>query len=302
MFHVNVIIYSKGRVDILKKTVLSIILVLILCSQALAETSVWKVQKGGSVMYLGGTFHLLRQSEYPLPVEFEKAYRASNVLVFETNIGKLKDPVTQQKLMEKAMYNNGATIENYLTNSTYKRLAEYCAASGLPLENLKQFKPAMIALTLTFVELAKLGVSPEGADMFFYQKALQDKKAMNKLESVDKQIQFITAMGEGYEDAFITYSLKDLNVIKQKYEEMVNAWKTGNDKQTEALILNELRKKMPIIYKELLLDRNNLWLPKIEAYGKTPQKEFILVGVGHLVGPDGIVTTLRSKGYKVEKL
>jgi uncharacterized protein YbaP (TraB family) len=40
----------------------------------------------------------------------------------------------------------------------------------------------------------------------------------------------------------------------------------------------------------------------IDAYQKTLEKEFILVGAGHLVGPDGIVKALRKKGYKVEKL
>jgi len=59
---------------------------------------------------------------------------------------------------------------------------------------------------------------------------------------------------------------------------------------------------MPKIYKELLVDRSNNWLPMIDAYHKTPEKEFILVGVGHLVGADGIIEALRKKGYKIEKL
>lgn len=286
----------------MKFFLLSIALVLMICTQVVAETSVWKVQKGDSVMYLGGTFHLLRQSDYPLPAEFEKAYRASDVLVFETDIGKLNDPVIQQKLMAKAMYADGTTIENYLTESTYKRLAEYCASSGLPLETLRQFKPAMLAITMTFVELTKLGVSPEGADMFFYQKGIQDKKTIAKLETIDQQIEFITSMGKGYEDTFMVYSLQDLDSIKQQYEEMVSVWKKGDEKKIESLIVGELRKKMPIIYKELLLDRNKFWLPMIEDYGKTPQQEFILVGVAHMVGKDGIVEALRQKGYKVEKL
>ena len=286
----------------MKKIILSITLLLLLGSQALAETSVWKAQKGGSILYLGGTFHLLRPSDYPLPVEYEQAYRDSDLLVFETDIGKLKAPETQQKFMQKASYRSGTTIEDYLTGDTYKNLAAYCAANGLSLDKLRQFRPSMIALTLTLVELGKLGVSPDGVDAFFYQRSLRDKKATAKLETVDEQIRFVTNMGEGYEDAYITYSLKDLSAIKQKYEEMVTAWKTGDEVQIEALIIDDTKKKMPVVYKELLLDRNNTWLPMIEAYAKTPQKEFILVGVGHLVGPDGIVEALRGKGYTVEKL
>jgi hypothetical protein len=36
----------------MKKILLTITLVLILCTQALAESSVWKVQKGASVFFL----------------------------------------------------------------------------------------------------------------------------------------------------------------------------------------------------------------------------------------------------------
>ena len=40
----------------------------------------------------------------------------------------------------------------------------------------------------------------------------------------------------------------------------------------------------------------------IDAYQKTPEKEFILVGVGHLVGSEGIIAALKKKGYEVNKL
>ena len=109
-------------------------------------------------------------------------------------------------------------------------------------------------------------------------------------------------MGEGNEDAFITHSIRDLKSIKQEYESLVDAWKKGDAKKLNDLMVAELKTKTPKLYKELLTDRNENWLPMIDAYQKTLQKEFILVGVGHLVGPDGIVEALRQKGYKVEKL
>jgi uncharacterized protein YbaP (TraB family) len=43
-------------------------------------------------------------------------------------------------------------------------------------------------------------------------------------------------------------------------------------------------------------------VPKIEAYLKTPQSEFILVGAGHLGGAEGVLAALRKKGYQVQKL
>jgi uncharacterized protein YbaP (TraB family) len=52
----------------------------------------------------------------------------------------------------------------------------------------------------------------------------------------------------------------------------------------------------------LITDRNRNWLPVIEAYQRKPQTRFILVGVGHLVGPDGLIEALKKRGYTVDKL
>lgn len=286
----------------MRKILLSITLVLLICTQSLADSSVWKIQKNESIMYLGGTFHLLRQSDFPLPIEFDKAYRASDILVFETDLGKLIEPSTQQKLMSEAMYTDGTTIENHLSPQTYSLLNAYCASKGIPLAAIKQFKPSIVVVTITVMELTKLGVTQEGVDLFFYQLATRDNKTVEGLETVEEQIHFVVGMGEGNEDAFVTHSIRDLESIMQKYESMVDAWKTGDAKKLNDLMVAELKTKTPKLYKELIADRNENWLPMIDAYQKTPDKEFILVGAGHLVGPDGIVSALRKKGYKVEKL
>ena len=286
----------------MKKILLVIFFVLSFCTRSLAESSVWKVQRGGSTLYLGGTCHLLRQSDFPLPVEFDRAYKVSDVLVFETDIGNLKDPLTQQKLISKAMYADGATIEDHLSAQTYSMLKEYCTAAGIPLAALKQYKPSIIALTMMTIELAKMGVTLDGVDMHFYERATRDRKDVEGLETVDEQINFIVKIGEGIEDAFIKHAINDITKIKKKYEKLVDAWKKGNVATLNDLMITEIKTKFPPLYKNLLTDRNQNWLPIIDAYQQTPRREFILVGVGHLVGPDGIVESLRKKGYLVEKL
>jgi len=285
----------------LKKILLSVTLIFLFCTQVLAETSVWKIRKGESVIYLGGTCHLLRQSDFPLPPEFERAYRASDLLVFEADPGELNNPSTQQILMSKAMYADGSTIDRHLSPRTYQLLSEYCASNGIPIDALKKFKPSIVAVIMEAIELAKLNATQEGVDMFFYQSAKQDGKDIEGLETVEEQIDFIAGMGQGDEDAFVTLTIKDLKSIKPLYESLVDAWKKGDTGQLNALMVADL-KKTPKLYKMLLTDRNRNWLPKIDAYSKTPRKEFILVGAGHLVGPDGILEALKKKGYKVEKL
>ena len=286
----------------MKKILLSAFLVLMVCTQSLAESSVWKIQKGDAEIFLGGTFHILRQSDFPLPEEFEKAYSSSDILVFETDLGKLKDASTQQRLISKAMYADGSTADKHLSAETYRLLKQYCESNSIPLSQLMQFKPSVIAITMAVVELAKLGAAQDGVDMFYYQSATTDKKPIEGLETVDEQIDFIVGMGEGNEDKLITYTINDLVSIKENYETMTDAWRKGNVQGLYNLILREIKTKMPGLYKDLITDRNEKWLSRIDAYLETPEREFILVGVGHLVGPEGIIEALRQKGCKVEKM
>ena len=299
------IIYNKGEKSgmNMRKIFISMALVTMVCSWAFAETSVWKVKKGKSVMYLGGTCHILRPADFPLPGEFDKAYNESQVLIFETDIGKIQDSATQMEIMSKSVYTDGSTIDSRLSAETYTLLSDYCTKNGIPLEAYKQLKVSMLMMNLTLIEIMKIGATPEGVDKFYYDLAVKDKKTIKGFETVDEQIDFVVNLGEGNEDALVANTLREIKNTRRDFEALITAWKTGDDKKMSALLVNEFKKEFPKIYKEFLVDRNNSWLPAILKYLKTPEKEFVLVGMAHLVGPDGIIAALKDKGYyKVQKL
>ena len=286
----------------MKKILLSLFMVLFFYTYSQAESSVWKVQKGNSVMYVGGTVHILRQTDFPLPAEFEKAYSLSDMLVLETDIGKMNETSTQQLLMSKAMYSDGSTLEQHISAEAYNMLNEYSSSNDIPLEQLKMFKPQVIAVMMATIELAKFGVVQEGVDMFFYKSATNDKKVIEGFETIEEQIDFLLGMGKGNEDKFIAYTLEDLKSTKENYEIMVDSWKKGDAEKLYELIVDDIKTKSPDLYKNILTDRNDNWLPVIEKYFENQKTEFILVGAAHVVGPDGIIKQLSRKGYKVEKL
>lgn len=286
----------------MKRVILAIILVMFTGTWAAAESSVWKAQKGDAVIYLGGTFHILRATDFPLPPEFDRAYRASDVVLFETDVGKLREPSTQQKLLARAMYADGSTIDKHLSARTYGELSAYCASNGIPLQVLSRFKPSMLMMTLTLMELTKLGVTEQGVDTVFYERAHKDKKAVRGLETVDEQINILISMADGDEDDFVSYSIKDMKTIREQFETLEQAWRTGDAARLDELLVSEMKTEHPKLYRKLVLDRNRSWLSSIDALQKSPGTKFILVGAAHLVGPDGLIEALRKRGYRVDKL
>ena len=81
-----------------------------------------------------------------------------------------------------------------------------------------------------------------------------------------------------------------------------STWLAGDMPGMAAVAIEPFKADYPVIYQDLLVTRNNNWLPKIESMLKDDAVELILVGALHLAGPDSLLNTLAAKGYKVEKL
>lgn len=285
----------------MKKLMLGFILNLIVNFSVSADTSLWKVQLHTSVTYLGGTCHVLREADYPLPEEFAKAYEDSDIIVFETEIGELNSIETQEMIVRKGIYNDGLSLDKVLSHKTYDTLRRYCESLGIPVSSINKLKPSLVILTLLGLELKKMGVDQTGVDSYFYHKATMEGKKVEGLESVKEQIEFVLSMGRGNEDDFIEHSIKDLKKTSGIINELIAAWKQGDEDNLYEVFVAQMKKDYPDLYETLLAGRNREWLPEIERYLQTPQKEFILVGVGHLVGEDGIIEHLRRRGYRINK-
>lgn len=265
-----------------------------------AETSLWRVSKGDSELFIGGTIHVLSASDYPLPMEFEQAYQQADSIVFETDLAAMAKPEVQQQLIQRVLYRNGRTLKDDLTAQTYQALADHLTSVGLNIEALKQFKSPLIVITLLMTELQRLGMAETGVDHYFNQKALTDGKLLGELETLETQLTVIENMGKGHENEMILSTIAEMKELPFIMKDMKSAWRKGNGKQLEKIGITPMKQEFPALYRLLLLDRNNTWVPKIEALLATPETEFILVGALHLVAKEGVIAKLKDRGYKVE--
>jgi uncharacterized protein YbaP (TraB family) len=264
-----------------------------------AQSSVWKVSKGNQHLFIGGTIHVLGKDDYPLPKAYDKAYRQSETIVFETDIEKANDPAFMRKLVESFAYKHGNSLRSDLKKSTFTTLEEYCRSSGIPISILLPYKPQFASLMLTSMELQKLGIRLAGVDDHFNQRALRDNKLVQQLETIEEQLQFLANMGIGQEDELILSTIKENQQLENLMQLMLNAWRKGDNTVLDREIIQPMKTEFPSTYQDLLVERNNNWLPMIKAYLYSPDIEFILVGALHLAGDDGLIAKLQNAGYNV---
>jgi uncharacterized protein YbaP (TraB family) len=267
-----------------------------------AETSVWKVSKGQETVYIGGTVHLLRSTDFPLPGEFDIAYHNSDRIFFETDMTALSDPSTQQKLAIAMIAEPGHTVDKLLTPETLEQLADAAAKRGLDLNALMPFKASMIMMILEVSELQRMGLTVEGVDAYFNERAIQDAMPTDELETLAVQLEFLSRMGEGNEEEFVQLSLRDLDKLEGLYDEIILAWRNGDRKQLGALFISDMKQDFPEVYGQLLAQRNSNWLPIIHNMFEEPGTEYVLVGAAHLIGPDGLLQRLEKQGYEVAQV
>jgi uncharacterized protein len=278
------------------------LLVILLAGEARAESSVWVVTSPTSTVYLAGSYHILRSSDYPLPPEFEAAFGQSAKIVFEVPPGEMEKPEVQARLARMAVYDDGSTLQQHLTPRAYGRLEAFCRERGYSLIQFQSFRPWMLTMTLMILEMQRLGLQPTGGvDEFFDTKARQDGKPIDGLETVDEQIDFVTLLDRGMDDELVIQTVGELQQLGAKLTAFVNAWKTGDERGLEELLLKEL-KEYPRLYRVLVVERNKRWLKRIEGYLTQRTRVMVIVGAAHMAGPDGLLEGLRKRGYTVAKL
>jgi uncharacterized protein YbaP (TraB family) len=281
---------------------------LAICSGSAAQTTsaasksfLWKVHAGTKVLYLAGSVHALGADSYPLSAAFENAFTASGTLVEEINLAEAESLTAAPMLLAKGMYSDGRTFDGVVSKETVALVAARLKETGLPLEMIRPMKPWMVMLMLTALEAQKAGLDASlGLDKYFYDKANAARKPVIGLETAESQIDRFDKMPETVQEQMLRSTLTELETANDSLKSMVTMWQRGDTAGLEKTMLSSFG-PYKAAYASLIVERNRNWMPQIEACMAKTSPCFVVVGAAHLVGPDGLLTLLRQKGYRVEQ-
>lgn len=266
----------------------------------------WQVTPAGdaasqSTVYLMGSIHFADKSFYPLRPAIEQAFKSADALVVEFDINRADHQSYNQLLTQRGVYKDGGTIKDALSEETWRQLRQRLHQLDVPYDAVKNYKPGVLVLTLSAVQVMKLGFNPElGIDAYFLSKVGQKK--IIELESLAQQLDLFLNIPNG--DLLLKESLYSLDEADVLMAEMVRYWKSGDEARMNKLLFEDALNDYPAfseIYDRLFYDRNESMTKKIGAMLKQPGRYFVVVGSGHLIGERGIVDALRKDGYKVER-
>lgn len=269
------------------------------------QALLWKVSDADNSVYLLGSFHLLKPDDYPLPKEIDAAFDDAESLVFEIDPREMTAPETMATIQKYAAYAAGKSLSTVLPKATHDKLGNLISLSGGSVQALEQSEPWMVSLSLVLGITNALGFKSElGMDRHLMARAAEAGKPTAGLETIEDQMQAMDSVSHAEQAQGLHDFLDDPKQAIQQLQDMHGWWRAGDVARLDSDMRAEMAKKSPESYKLLDVDRNNAWLPKVEARLKESRADdtLLVVGTLHLLGDDGLVEKLRAKGYTVERV
>lgn len=268
-----------------------------LTAQIREENSLlWKISGNGleKESYLFGTIHLICEDQFKMDERILKALSKSEKIALEID---LTDPNVMMDIQRLSVNKDFANIKDEFEPEHQLAVDAFLKESfGVGLEQMGIMKPFVLSsmIMTKMMPCEQIG----GYEMFFIQKAQEDKIPIVGLETVASQVGI-------FDQIPIKDQLNDIGKMvtekdgMEEFAAMVKAYLEEDIEQLYQMIASsDLFKDHEDL---LLVNRNKSWIPIIEELVKK-QPTFIAVGSGHLASEMGVIQLLRDAGYTIESI
>lgn len=263
-----------------------------------ATACVWKVTRpDGKVVYLGGSVHALRESDYPLPAAYMRAFDASSRIAFEVDAKALK--ASSESLVQNGKYRKGDSLKNHVDARTYAYVRRLFELMNVPEASFSQYRPWFIVLMLESAATQRFRPKA-GVDEFFMKRAARRSMPVVGLESVQEHARIYSGLSDRESEILLLVTFIPSGTNRTG-DDLMKAWRRG-DAETLARIMDRESQEFPAFNERLLGARNRAWIPKIENFLGSGHTYFVVAGAGHFGGSKGLLALLRAKGYQIEQL
>ena len=256
-----------------------------------------------STIYLFGTVHLRQgDSDWSDP-QVEAALNRATDIWTEVDTSPQSQARGQAAAAQLGAAQAGQPLSSWLDTDGQARLGAMEQRLGLPAGNLEQMRPWLASLTLTLVPMMRAGDDPQaGVDREVVAWGVAHGRTMHAFETAEQQVRMFADQPPAAQRGMLLDAIAHGGEGPARGAALSAAWRQGDLRQVEALTIAELHQKYPAFYQSLYAGRNRAWTDVLMHELQGSGVAFVAVGVGHLVGPDGLVAQLRAQDVHVERV
>lgn len=268
-----------------------------------AAPALFVARDADSEIYLYGTVHLRQNDDDWGGALVEAALARATDIWLEVDSSPQSQAQGQAAAASLGMADEGQPLSSWLDEDAQARLAAMEERLGLPAANVNRMRPWLAALTLNVVALIRAGDDPQaGVDREVAAWGAANGRTMHALETAEQQVRIFADLSAPAQRGMLLDAIARGETGPERATALVGAWREGDLAQVEALAIAEMRQTYPAFYEVIYAGRNRAWTDVLAHEMEGEGVAFVAVGVGHLVGPEGLVEQLQARGVTVERV
>ena len=268
----------------------------------------WHIEgHGGANLYVLGSIHVGPRRGWIYPASVLEAFQDAQALVVETDPQEVSPDVISQMIQIYGQLPPGTYLRSLLSDHAWDLLMRQLQNSSLRITTVNRMRPWLLSELLTLEEIRKAGyIAQGGVEASFVAKA--GNRSIVPLESAQLQIVKLANLPFAVQEMALLDTLEQANRHPDYLEQLVEAWRSGDEKKLEDLIFETLDKDqtMQPYFEVMLFQRNRAMQAQLEvllnARQHAGESVFVSLGVAHLVGVEGICQQLEENGYNVTRI
>ena len=264
----------------------------------------WRVQNGQATVYLFGSIHVLKPGTDWMDKRLFQAFDSADAAWFE--VPDL-DSLPHFKPRPGKVTAGGAVLTAGLDAGEKQQLETILNRYDTTTDEQKHVRPAVMASMIGQLDVQGGAFSVDsGVDMTLFHRAKTLNHKTGGFEDNKTHYSYLYALGEGSTDGTVALKRALANHFgtgdpTDSVDGMAKAWADGDERTLTAQLMAQ-RARDSKFYDLLLVKRNALWVPQLETLLKGKDTTFVVAGVDHFIGPDGLVAQLKARGYVVTRV
>ena len=258
----------------------------------------WQVKGVHGTVYLLGSVHVMKPNVQWESPRLKAALEASDELYLE--IANADDTAAMAPLALQFGMDMDHPLSTKLSKDDVALLDTVAKGIGLPGEAmLEPMQPWFVSATLEMVPMLKDGYDPaSGIDLKLLAESKREQKRILGFETMSDQLHMMADVPQAEQVTMLHEQLTELDKSAADMNELVATYTAATLTR-----IRELAVKHPAEYKRMVVDRNTRWAATLDSVLKDPSTGtvFVVVGAGHLAGPDSVLKMLEKDGWKIQR-
>lgn len=265
-----------------------------------AEPPMWVIRDQDSTIVLFGSVHVLPPGDEWRTAALMEALATTDEVWFEIPFTDVSRAEIARRVGAGALLPRGQTLSARLQPQTAERLQRVAGGLGLYMPGLERLQPWMAEVILSLAADHRAGGRPDDGVERRINAELPATVPRLAFETVAQQMDSLSGASEAGQIAALTETLREMEEDPGNFERIVANWRSGDLATLEDVALAPMRRASPEVYDRLIVRRNQLWSEAISLRLGGSGRSVMIVGVGHLIGPQGVPALLRARGIAVE--